>query len=68
MNYPFTSIDGKTYDSMNTSRPQTSITNGQLIYLLKEIKLQQAGEGVQGARDPYWNNGDYPGTPVWKIR
>lgn len=50
------------------SRPQTSITNGQLIYLLKEIKLKQAGEGVLGARDPYWNNGDYPGTPVWKIR
>lgn len=61
MNYPSTTIDGKSYRTSGSSIPQGMMTPGQVQFLLKEINLQKNGAGLT-TQDPYWFI--FPGIPV----
>ena len=61
MNYPQTVINGKSYRSLNSSKPQGMMTEGQAQFLLNEINLQKKGAGLS-TQDPYWFI--FPGIPV----
>lgn len=55
MNYKDTIINGEKAN-LNNGNTQSSLTKGQIEYILKQIELQQKGKGSLGLSDPYWLN------------
>ena len=51
MNYQAMSVDGKKANGT----PQSTLTNGQIQYILRQIDLQQQGAGLH-PEDPYWQD------------